>query len=326
MLLSYIIPVYNGAFYLQNCFDSLLQTPLDTSEFEMLFVDDVSSDNSVEIIELWQKKHENIKLAKHSINKRQGGAKNTGIENARGKYIVFLDQDDTIIPFSSIEFYKALEKENADIYSFKFMHETLPKQWQERGIQSDVEIRCTGVEFCEKYADPTVSFSPWSYWYKREYILKQKIKFAERVLWEDSDWVARAIFNAGSLHCFLQPIYRWHHHSTSISHTINSYTLADRIFMGYRKSKFAHTIETISPVFSELLLHDAEWNIGAVRKIWKLSPFDIFRFYRRIESFLIYPELKRMKIREHFFYQNRFIVYLLMIPLSSIYSISRRIK
>lgn len=324
-LLSYIIPVYNGASYLDNCLNSILALPLDSSEYEVIFVDDLSTDNSVSVIQKFQENYPQVRLICHQENKRQGGAKNTGIKNASGQYIVFLDQDDTVIPFSDGNFYRTLGTENADVYSFRFEHETLPGQWVERGIQGK-EFRCTGKEFCEHHADPAVSFSPWSYWYKREYVLTQEIKFAEKVMWEDADWVARAIFKADNLHYFPKPVYRWHYNSGSISHTMNPYTLADRVFMGYRKKIFAEEIETISHDFSALLFRDAEWNIGAVKKIWKLSPPGILKFYRRIDSFDISYELKKMKIREHFFYQNIFLLYLFMAPASIAYSIFRRLK
>lgn len=87
---SVVVPVYNTAQYLNQCVDSLINQTFRDIEF--IFVDDGSTDNSVEILEQYQKTDRRIKVLKQK-NLHAGVARNNGMKEATGKYIVFLDSD-----------------------------------------------------------------------------------------------------------------------------------------------------------------------------------------------------------------------------------------
>ena len=91
-LVSIVVPVYNAARFI----DETIQTVLDQTyaNWELLLVDDKSTDESVKIIHKYQKKDERIKLFKLSENTGAAIARNTGIDNATGRYLAFLDADD----------------------------------------------------------------------------------------------------------------------------------------------------------------------------------------------------------------------------------------
>ena len=98
---SVCIPVYNAEKFISECLDSLVKQTL--REIEIICVNDGSTDSSPEIIKQYQKKYKNIKLINQK-NQGLGGARNTGIENATGKYVGFVDADD----FVDEEMYEAL--------------------------------------------------------------------------------------------------------------------------------------------------------------------------------------------------------------------------
>ena len=89
--ISVVIPVYNSEKYLAKCVDTLINQTLKSVEF--IFVDDGSTDKSVEIIKNYQKQDERIHLIQQR-NLHAGVARNTGMMHAKGKYIIFLDSDD----------------------------------------------------------------------------------------------------------------------------------------------------------------------------------------------------------------------------------------
>ena len=94
MKISIIIPVYNGAGYIENCLDSVYNQGLNHDTFEILAINDGSTDDSERIITSYSKKVDNI----HLINKENGGvstARNVGIEAAKGDYLAFCDSDDS---------------------------------------------------------------------------------------------------------------------------------------------------------------------------------------------------------------------------------------
>lgn len=99
--LSIVIPVYNTAIYLKECLESIINQTY--SEIEIICVDDCSPDNSAEIIKEYAAKDSRIKYIKHTENKFQGGARNTGINAAEGSYITFVDSDDYMADKSCYE-------------------------------------------------------------------------------------------------------------------------------------------------------------------------------------------------------------------------------
>ena len=92
---SFVIPVYNVEKFLKDCLDSILNQKYDINKIEIILINDGSKDNSLEICKNYENKYNNIKL----IDKKNEGvsvARNVGIENAEGKYILILDSDDFI--------------------------------------------------------------------------------------------------------------------------------------------------------------------------------------------------------------------------------------
>lgn len=90
---SVIIPVYNVEEYLEHCLDSLIEQTVDKSVLEVLLIDDGSTDNSPAICDRYAEKYDFFHVF-HNENGGVSNARNFGIENAHGKYIMFLDSDD----------------------------------------------------------------------------------------------------------------------------------------------------------------------------------------------------------------------------------------
>ncbi len=107
---SVIIPVYNTEKYLDECINSILYQTLKT--IEIIFVDNNSSDNSVELIEKYMQLDERVKLVKLNNNYGAGEARNVALRLARGEFVSFMDSDDCYYSNIILEtFYnKAIEK------------------------------------------------------------------------------------------------------------------------------------------------------------------------------------------------------------------------
>lgn len=96
--LSIIIPFYNVELYIAQCLDSVYQQDIPEEEYEVICVNDASPDNSRAIVQEYQKKHKNLILVEHEVNKKLGAARNTGRSIARGRYIWNVDSDDMVAP------------------------------------------------------------------------------------------------------------------------------------------------------------------------------------------------------------------------------------
>ena len=96
MLLSIIIPAYNAGEYIRNCLDSVYRTIANENLYEVILVDDGSKDETSSIIKDYKTEHSCLKL----LTKDNGGvssARNLGIKNAQGTYVLFLDADDELV-------------------------------------------------------------------------------------------------------------------------------------------------------------------------------------------------------------------------------------
>ena len=107
-LISIITPAFNAAMCIEKTIESVLtQTYVN---WEMLIVDDCSSDNTIEIVENYCRTDSRIKLIKHTTNQGVAAARNTALKQANGQYIAFLDSDDMWMPEKLETQYAFMEK------------------------------------------------------------------------------------------------------------------------------------------------------------------------------------------------------------------------
>ena len=91
-MISVIVPVYNVEDYLHVCINSILNQTYQ--DFEIICIDDASTDSSLEILEYFSLKDSRVKVLKNDSNKGPGYSRNRGLDVAKGKYVSFLDADD----------------------------------------------------------------------------------------------------------------------------------------------------------------------------------------------------------------------------------------
>lgn len=112
MLVSVIIPVYNSESYLHRCVDSLLTQSY--ADFELILVDDGSRDSSSDICDEYARKDDRVKVF-HRENAGVSSARNLGLDNATGEFVVFVDSDDWVDIHFLEYLYTAVHKEKSDI-------------------------------------------------------------------------------------------------------------------------------------------------------------------------------------------------------------------
>lgn len=117
---SVIVPVYNVEKYLSECLESIINQTY--KKFECICVNDCSKDDCAKILSEYEKKDSRIRVINHSKNKGLGGGRNTGVENAHGKYVIFIDSDD-YIDTSMLEQLnnEAIKYGNPDIIQYGFI-------------------------------------------------------------------------------------------------------------------------------------------------------------------------------------------------------------
>lgn len=175
-----IVPVYNVEAYVGKCVDSILVQSF--SDFELILVDDGSSDGGGAICDTYAEKDARIRVI-HQKNAGLGGARNTGIEAAAGEYILFVDSDDAIEPDTLEKTVGKSENLQADILAFSFrsvdengntlsvFKENLPKEKPLSPIR-DKQVFLS-------------SPSAWNKLYRRALFLSTGVRFPPRVWYED---------------------------------------------------------------------------------------------------------------------------------------------
>lgn len=115
MKLSIIVPVYNVEKYIEECLDSLTNQDASIDSYEIICVDDGSSDNCGIILDKYAKSNSNMTVI-HQKNTGQAGARNTGLKIASGQYIWFVDSDDFIPKYAVNLIVKAITEQPADVF------------------------------------------------------------------------------------------------------------------------------------------------------------------------------------------------------------------
>ncbi len=164
-LISIVIPVYNTSIYLEKCINTVINQTY--SNLEIIIVDDGSTDNSAKICEEFSCKDNRIKVI-HQKNSGLSAARNTGIKNATGDYILFIDSDDYIDLYYVEKLEKSITKELADIAVcgiIYFEEESVPLSIQEAKkttvLNNNEQMRAFLTQ--EQY----IPVSTWTKMYKR---------------------------------------------------------------------------------------------------------------------------------------------------------------
>ena len=189
--LSIIIPVYNVEKYIERCINSALNQDLSKDEYEIIVVDDESPDNSAVIIKEIQKKYDNIKLFSQK-NKGLGGARNTGLKNAKGKYILFLDADDYLKENTLRKIYEISTKNDLDILEFGAVGITKNNKIVYTKILKTEHV-LSGYSYLDKFFYMN---SACNKLYKLDFLRINKLQFIEKIYIEDFEFNTKVFYYA----------------------------------------------------------------------------------------------------------------------------------
>lgn len=208
-LISVIVPVYNGEKYIYSCLESIRRQKYDP--LEVIFVDDGSCDHSQNVIKKYRERYAktmDIVLICQE-NQGQGSARNTGIENAKGTYLTFLDQDDSLEQGILKKMMRTAREEKADIVACGYRRIT-----KDGKIRQEVRLQQTEWS---KYK----MITPWSKLYRTEFVMKNHIRFLPVALGEDIYFLIQAYSYRPKM-AFREDIgYNWMNNERSVSNTVH---------------------------------------------------------------------------------------------------------
>lgn len=221
---SVIIPTYNSLVDIDRCLQSLLLQDFEKSKFEILIVDDCSTDGTEQLVSKHMLSHENIMLYKTIENSGPGIARNIGIENAKGNWLIFLDSDDTLVDQSLIKIEKFIEAHDSKL-------DALGINWRYDTDSGNAEIhhhsgRTDGSllegpkeELIREYLSLRMDGSTIFTVIKKDFLDSHAIRF-EAGYHEDVDFIFKVYWHAKTLKFFNEIIYKKANRKGSIVNTL----------------------------------------------------------------------------------------------------------
>lgn len=214
MKFTVIIPVYNVEKYIEECLKSVvMQTYKD---YEVLIIDDGSTDNSGKICEEYAEKYKNFRI----IHKENGGissTRNKGVENSKGEYILFLDSDDYWNDEKMLEkIANVIEKDNPDLVVFqtKIFEDGSNKATVKKDNLDEKfnEEHLTGSRFLLKVLGNSIEYEwfPYLYAFKKNDEMISNLVFNEKTYaFEDAEVLYKVILKARNVKIITEPFYSY---------------------------------------------------------------------------------------------------------------------
>ena len=208
-MFSIVIPNYNSEKWIIKCLDSILEQTY--KDYEVIIVDDMSTDNSVNIIKNFLHRTNNFKLIKLDHKAFNGGTRNIGVKEAKGQYIMFIDCDDWFYNNNVLNtIAQEIKKTNADLIRLPYMARTE----KAKGKVSYHEN--TPAELVN-----SIFVAPWTKCIKRELF----VDFPENTLLEDVVQHIAQVDNIETIGYVNTPVVVWNRaNENAISSDVAKYT------------------------------------------------------------------------------------------------------
>lgn len=228
ILITAVVPTYNSEAYLERCIDSMANQDLSFDSYEVLVINDGSTDNSIELLDALCSKYSFLRY----ITKENGGlssARNLGINEAYGEYLLFVDSDDAVAPNTFGTIYKEMCHNDLDMLLLDYRHISsngtdIPSPFY---IERNSKIVTDGKTFltANNYL-PMVCV----YAFRRCFLLIHNLKMIP--IWhEDEEFTPRALYFAKQVKYL--PILFYYYYQNSSSY-METYTPSNQLYLGLR--------------------------------------------------------------------------------------------
>lgn len=301
MALSIVVPIYQVGKYLSDCIDSIIINEKQ-EYYEILLVDDGSTDESGLIADKYADKYENI-YAFHKVNGGLSDARNYGLSRSKGKYVFFMDADD-LLNHEGIETileHAMLQDEDIVIWDAMVISENgevLPRmkgKFSHQGLQSERVYE--GNEYFLKPLNYTnVYLTPvWLGMYKRNFLMNHHLWFERGILHEDELWMPISYLHAKHIVYFNEIIYRYRIRENSITNKKDHNFWKNMNDCIYIFNKLPHCFENL--VENEKLLETLRAN-NSKRYLYAIVKYDAYRYkdlYKLINRISILKNARGLK-------------------------------
>ncbi len=225
ILISIILPVYNAGRYIARSIESVTAQMCD--DMELILVDDGSTDDSGAICDCYAAENPRIRVI-HQRNAGVSAARNTGLDQARGEYLSFVDSDDTVEPFAYEKIRQIILAHHPDVLDFGWKYVTLQGDISRNHHQlpkntllgEDVvkdRIIPSALNLCEDKAANVFPFL-WNKLFKRSVATENGVRFLDKCrVWADKPFVMHFLKYCRSYYSMEEWLYNYHGVPDSLS-------------------------------------------------------------------------------------------------------------
>lgn len=233
MKLSFIVPVYNAGPYLADCLESLYAQGLKEDEFEILAVDDGSTDDSAALLETFCATRPNLHVFRQP-NSGPSAARNRAIRAARGRYVLGVDSDDFLLPHTLAPLLEKALTHDLDVLRGDYQYSDAEGRLQPKTNRFarrapyenqtvDGKILYTEL-YCREFFTPLLLM-------KRAFLLANDLFFEEGIYFEDVDFATRLALAARRVMYCPAIFYVYRLREGSITHSIDLKKLNDLVYV-----------------------------------------------------------------------------------------------
>lgn len=220
--ISVIIPVHDTEKYLRKCVQSVLDQTFD--DFEVICVDDMSPDGSADIISSFMKVDSRVVAVSHTENLGQGGARNSALKQAKGRYIANVDSDDWLKPTMLEAMYESTQGESVDIVCCGYdrvneVDDVLRKFQPEAAI---IDNSNNSVDIFE-----LVNPALWNKLFRKDLCSSSSIEFPNYLCYEDLATTPRLVCESNTISIIDDRLYNYVSRENSVVSTYGTKHMLD---------------------------------------------------------------------------------------------------
>lgn len=323
MIVSFIIPAYNAADTIVRCLESIRNLTLKKEDYEIIVIDDASTDSTCEIVEKYAQQlandgmsrdkslnesltlnDGNLILLRQPENHRQGAARNRGVSVAKGEYICFVDADDAATEGIVKAIHSAADnKADMTAYHYAFVNEQGIITKEADRLSFEEGELFSGIEMQNKH--PYWFSGPVAYVYDRDFLERVNYPFVEGVLFEDSDFVAVHLYHAKRMSYSKELGYMVFYREGSTTRSLNHRNCADYLLLGIRMLNLYDRAKDNEEQFAKDILEGACFNVAiSCKRLIKIGSLsEVKAYYDRIDARVNRADVLRNKSL-HSYYWN----------------------
>lgn len=282
MEISIIVPIYNVQEYLRTCLDSLLNQSFE-KDFEVICINDGSTDKSLEILREYQI-YSRIKVINQD-NQGLSKARNRGIEQASGDYLMFIDSDDYLANNNVLSLlYNEVVKEDLDFVAgtVEFSYDNKEKNFTVLYPEELTNKNFKGSVLFEKIINKVDYLSiPCNKIYKKDFITRNNLYFYEGIIYEDIEFTVRCYFNADKIKIINSNIFMYRQRENSITNNDIMFKEKYKNYLFVAESLIGFNKLHQSKAINQLILY---MYVILIKNKKSLSAVEIFEIKKSIDD------------------------------------------